>query len=87
MIREGLSYNQLEWACWNDQISTVIVFEDTKRIYDTQMTIGTIFMSVYRKHETKDREFIRKFKEIVLMITRRYEKPKIFIGGDWNLQS
>ena len=86
MIREGLSYNQLEWACWNDQISTVIVFEDQRRFHGDQMTMGTIFISVYRKHETKEKEFMSKVKEIVLMIARRYEKPKIFMGGDWNLQ-
>ena len=26
LIRDGISFNQLEFACWDDQISTIIIF-------------------------------------------------------------
>ena len=32
LIRNGLSHNILEWACWRDQILTAIVFERSERV-------------------------------------------------------
>ena len=41
-------------------------------------------MNIYRKHETKEQDFMKKIKETVQEIKKRYADPKILIGGDFN---
>ena len=34
LVKQGVSYNLLEWECWSDQILTIIIFEDHTRYTD-----------------------------------------------------
>ena len=55
------------------------------RLLGEQRTIGTIFMSIYKKHETNKDLFMSKVKENIVQVHRRFGKAKIFIAGDFNL--
>ena len=90
MIKEGLSYNLLEWASWEDQILTMIIFEERGRVDGEECIKGTIFMSIYRTQteekgkQTATRVIYEKIEENLTKIHERYENPKIILGGDYN---
>ena len=72
MVKDNLSHNLLEWASWEDQILTVIVFEKLDRTDSQQVTWGTIFMSVYRRQGVKVDILYKKLDDIVEEIHQRY---------------
>ena len=72
MVKDNLSHNLLEWASWEDQILTVIVFEKLDRADSQQVTWGTIFMSVYRRQGVKVDILYKKLDDIIEEIHQRY---------------
>ena len=72
LMREGVSYNLLEWGCWEDMILTAIVFQDFNRINSQVTHSGVIIMSIYRRHSVKTQEFYKMLKKKVKLINERY---------------
>ena len=69
LIKEGLSFNQLAWASWEDQINSVIIFEQRDNVQGQEIILGTIFMSIYRKHDAKNKNlFYKRVEERILAI-------------------
>ena len=88
LIKQGISYNLLEWACWQDQILTAIIFESNLKIFGAQNLKGLIIISVYRSQEEKDKKvFYDKLKDILDRIQTRYQHDRVLIGGDFNDQN
>ena len=73
MIKDNLSFNQLAWASWEDQINTIIIFEERNKIEGQEIILGTIFMSVYKKHDPKNAKLLyQRARERIQAIRERY---------------
>ena len=72
LIKKGINYNELEWASWQDQILTAIVYEKHYRKENQNITHGTIFMSVYRRQGQNSNIIFEKIQEIMASIRQRY---------------
>ena len=72
MVREGISFNLLEYACWEDQILTVIIFDQFQRENNTISHRGVILMSVYRRQNAKAEVFYKELKLKIRKIRDRY---------------
>ena len=82
LIKQGISYNLKEWACWQDQILTAIIFESNLKIFGAQNLKGIITISVYRSQEEKDKKvFYDKLKDILDRIQTRYQHARV-MGHD-----
>ena len=81
-----MSHNLLEWACWADQILSVIIFKNKLNFaaQNQNSKDGTILISIYRKQDELKNVIYKRLKEILKRIYERYEDPKIVIGGDFN---
>ena len=61
-----------------------MVFERSERVDQQQIILGTIFLSIYRRHETPLKEMYEQLEQILGKIKDRYKEARIVIGGDFN---